>query len=199
MGQVEVLGVSAEGQLEAKSLQLNKTTQNTLTNNNTPPRTWPSSSTSFYNTLLNLLMANYSFVSHSLVVPGTRRVLAYENNTPKTSVKMSSDVSILNNINPQFVNNLIALGHGWHLALGLCSTQAAPLCCAMQVFGCVQGAQHRGPAAYQARASPVRPQAYIPAAIAQPNSTYPTVPKLCCNYNCMQTKTSKPIPCTSYQ
>ena len=55
------------------------------------------------------------------------------------SVKMSSDVSVINYIKPQFILNLktTTLGHGWHLALGLCSTQAAPLCCAMQVCaGC---------------------------------------------------------------
>ena len=54
MDWVQVLGVSSEGQPEAKSLQPNKTSHNTLTNNYNPPRTWPSSSTSFYNTLLSL-------------------------------------------------------------------------------------------------------------------------------------------------
>ena len=37
MALVQVLGVSAEGSQEAKSLQPNKTSHNTLTNNYTPP------------------------------------------------------------------------------------------------------------------------------------------------------------------
>ena len=65
-----------------------------------PPRTWPNSSTSFYNTFLSLFLASYIFLSHSLVAPGTRRVQADQYNTPKTSVKMSSDVSVINYIKP---------------------------------------------------------------------------------------------------
>ena len=71
---MQVLGVSAEGQLEAKSLQLKKNSYKTLTNHYTPPRTWPNSSTSFYNTFLSLFLASYVFLSHSLVAAGTRRV-----------------------------------------------------------------------------------------------------------------------------
>ena len=37
MGLVQVLRVSKEGQQEAKSVQPNKTSHNTLTNNYTPP------------------------------------------------------------------------------------------------------------------------------------------------------------------
>ena len=92
--------MSAKSQLEAKSLQLNKTSHKTLTNNYTPPRTWPNSSTSFYNTSLSLFLASYVFFSHSLVAPGTRKVQADQHNTPKTSVKMSSDVSVINYIKP---------------------------------------------------------------------------------------------------
>ena len=88
--------MSAEGQLEAKSLQLNKTSHKTLTNNYTPPRTWPNSSKYFNNTSLSLLLASYIFLSHSLVAPGIRRVQADQYNTPETSVKMSSDVSVIN-------------------------------------------------------------------------------------------------------
>ena len=153
------MGVSAEGQKDAKTLQPNKTSYNTLTNNYTPARTWPSSSTSFQNTLSSLLLANYGFLSHSLVAPETRRVLADQHNTSKTSVKMSSDISLINNINLQSVNNNKTLGHGWHLALGLCSTQAAPLCCAMWVCGCVQVVQHRGSIAQEAKACSIRPVA----------------------------------------
>ena len=114
MGLVQVLGVSAEGQQEAKSLQPNKTNQNTLTNNYTPHRTWLTTSTSFYNTLSSLLLANYSFFSHSLVAPATRRVLADQHNAPKTSVKMYTDVNNPNT-NSLYYNKL---GHGWYLALG---------------------------------------------------------------------------------
>ena len=66
MGLVQVPGVSSEGQQEAKSFIPNKTSYNTLTNNYTPPRTWPSSSKSFYNTLSSLFIANCGFLSHSL-------------------------------------------------------------------------------------------------------------------------------------
>ena len=38
MGLVQVLGVSAEGQQEAKKLHPHKTSDNTLTNNYTPPQ-----------------------------------------------------------------------------------------------------------------------------------------------------------------
>ena len=44
-------------------------------------------------------MASYVFLlclSHSLVAPVTRRVLEDQHNTPKTSVKMSGDVSVTN-------------------------------------------------------------------------------------------------------
>ena len=88
------MGVSVEGQLEAKNLQPNKTSHSTLMNNYTAPRTWPNSSISFYSTLLSLFLAKHSFFSHKPVAPKTRRVLADQHKTPKTSVKMSNDVSV---------------------------------------------------------------------------------------------------------
>ena len=94
MGLGQVLGVSAEGHQEAKSLHPHKTSDNTFKNNYTPPRTWPRSCTSFYITLSSSLTVNCSFISHSLVAPGTRRVLADQHNAPETSVKMYTDVSI---------------------------------------------------------------------------------------------------------
>ena len=100
MGLVQVLGVSLEGQQETKRFQPNKTT---LTNNYTPPKTWPSSIMSFYNTS-SLLLANYGFLFHSLVAPGTRQVLADQHNTPKTSVKMYTDVNNPNT-NSLYYNN----------------------------------------------------------------------------------------------
>ena len=39
---------------------------------------------------------SYVFLSHSLVAPGTRQVQADQHNAPKTSVKVSSDVSVVN-------------------------------------------------------------------------------------------------------
>ena len=91
MGLVLVLGVSAEGQREAKSLQPNKTSHNTLTHNYTPLELGLTPVHPFYNNLLSLFIANCGFLSHSLVAPETRRVLADQHNTPETSVKMSTD------------------------------------------------------------------------------------------------------------
>ena len=92
MGLVQALRVSKEGQQKATSLHPYKTSENTLTYNCIPPRTWPNSITSFYNTLSSFHIANSSFISHSLVAPGTRRVLADQHNTPETSVKMYANV-----------------------------------------------------------------------------------------------------------
>ena len=45
------------------------------------PRTWPSSCTSFFDTLSSFFTANCGFVSHSLVAPGSRRVSADQQNS----------------------------------------------------------------------------------------------------------------------
>ena len=87
--------MSVEGQQEAKSLQPNKTSHTTLTYNSTPRRDWPSTSTFFYNTLSSLLLANSGLISHIVMAPGTRRVLINQQNTPKTSVKIYGDVSLI--------------------------------------------------------------------------------------------------------
>ena len=72
----QVLAVFEDGQQEAKSLHPHKTSHNTLTNDYISPRTWPSSCTSFFDTLSSSLTANCGFFSHSPVDPGTRRFLA---------------------------------------------------------------------------------------------------------------------------
>ena len=94
------------------------------------------------------------------MAPGTKRILADQYNAPKTSVKMYTDVST---INPQTIqwsvsqyNNTgawVASGSRCYVAPRL------PHCAAPCSCVCMQGAQHRGFVAYQARASPIRPAA----------------------------------------
>ena len=65
----------------------------------------------------SLFIANSGFISHSLVAPRTRRVLADQHNAPETSVKIYGDVSIIQQYQ-LIVCITINWGHGWHLVLG---------------------------------------------------------------------------------
>ena len=81
MGFEQVLGVYEEGQQEAKSLHPHKTSHKTLTNDHISPRTWPSSCTSFFDTLPSSLTANCGFISYSIMAHRTRRFLADQYNS----------------------------------------------------------------------------------------------------------------------
>ena len=114
MGLGQVLGVSEEGQQEAKRLQPHKTSHNTLTNDYISPITWFSSCISLFDTLSSSLTANCGFVSHSLVAPGTRRILADQHKTPKTSVRMYANASII----PQYYSTVCITTTGSWVASG---------------------------------------------------------------------------------